>query len=67
MEIPIPEYRMNDEQLKDYIDNQLSRPYDVLGNEPLCRFAETIKSCAHALMNHTECKLKDILSPLALS
>lgn len=31
------------------------------------RFAETIKSCVHALMDHTECKLREILSPLALS
>ncbi len=37
MEIPILIHKMSEEEAKDYIDNRFVRPYDPLGNQPLCR------------------------------
>lgn len=56
MEIAIHQLQMSVDELEDYIKTQLSRPYDLLGDEPLCRFAiiETEKGC-HLLhsIHHT--------------
>ena len=37
MEIPIIINHMSEDEAKDYINNRFVRPYDPLGNEPLCR------------------------------
>lgn len=56
MQIEIPMLQMSEEGMEEYIENVLTRPFRLLGNEPYCRFAivETEDSI-HLLhcMHHT--------------
>lgn len=58
MQIPVDRLRMDDAEFDTYVKQQFLRPYQLVGAEPLCRFAIVETPCHRYLLysiHHTIC------------